>query len=231
MAQNIHENKSGFIPKLIAFIFITFITILFSIIGIMIYVSLVLTTIPTSEVINKDDATLTLGEVWTVDEQFSIWIDSIEEIPAETAQNLYPELTSGTRQALSTITDTEGKRYFDITFSFENINFEGCYYKDELEYDYLNVRTWAYALDENQKKIFPSPLKFYEQHNYYTTLQKVPVTPGITSTDNHLIIEIDTTSDNKIQPDFFEINFIVPTEILSGEASNRYLRKYIIPIS
>ena len=95
----------------------------------------------------------------------------------------------------------------------------------------MNVRTWAYALDENQKKIFPSPLKFYEQHNYYTTLQKVPVTPGITSTDNHLIIEIDTTSNNKIQSDYFEINFIVPTEILSGEASNRYLRKYIIPIS
>lgn len=219
MAQEKNDKLFGFAGKTILII-MAFLLLAFA--GISFYVSIVLTTVPTSEVINKDAEPLTPGEVWAVDDQFAIWIDRVEEVSAETAQTIFPE-----------IQDTADKRYFDIAFSFRNDGFEGCYYKDELQYDYLNVRTDSQALDENLEVVYPAPLNVYEQDSYYTALQndsEIPVTAGITSTSNHLIVEIGTASGNEIQPDCFSVRFIVSTEILSSEATIQYRQDYIIPI-
>ncbi len=219
MTQEKYEKPSNIAANLISFILIT---ILVVIVGIMIYAGIVVSVLPSSEVINKDDAPLAPGEVWILNDQFAIWIDSAEEVSAENAQSHYPE-----------ITDTEGKRYFDIVFSFQNIRFDGCYSEDTLKYDYLNVWTDARACDENGDTVYPAPLRGYDKRDFYTTWQdgvEIPVTPGLVSTDNHIIVEIGNASDEQIQPSYFAVRFVVPTEILSSEASVQYRQDYIIPI-
>ncbi|MBQ3508467.1 MAG: hypothetical protein IJA90_00400 [Peptococcaceae bacterium] len=217
------EKNNNWLLRIGKTLLILLAVLLFAFIGIAVFFSVIFALfIPTSEVINKDDVPLTLGEVWTVDDQFSIWIDSIEEVSAENAQAIFHG-----------IENTEDKRYFDITFSFQNINFGGCYHEEELYYDYLNVRTGARACDENGESVYPAPLKGYDKNDYGTTWQdgvKIPVTPGLVSTDNHIIVEIGNASAEQIQPSYFAVRFVVPTEILSSEAWIQYRRDYIVPV-
>lgn len=102
-------------------------------VGIVCYLSYVFMNIPVSQNLNCNQEALTVKEVWTVDDQFCIWIDKVSEVSGTTAQGLD-----------NRVVETDGKRYFDVSFSFQNIDFPGCIIGDTVE-KYLSVRATAFA--------------------------------------------------------------------------------------
>lgn len=75
-------------------------------------------------------------------------------------------------------------------------------------------------------------LQVYDQNPYQTVWQeneKVLGTSGMTSSDNHLIIEVEET-EIITSLDSFMICFLVPVEVLSAEASIRYQQDFLISI-
>lgn len=186
--------------------------------GTILTASSILHLTPSSIILNKEDSPLQIGDIWTVEEEFSVWIDTIEEISGETAKDFYPA-----------ITDTVGKRFFDVTFSFKNISFSGCKNANGQLDDNLSIKTYVLALDANEEPIWPNVAKGYYKEHYSTSLQngvEIPVTSGIIAENNHLIVEINSTSETTVQPKFFSITFVVPVEILTAEASVQYKQKY-----
>ena len=126
---------------------------------------------------NRNQEALTVEEVWTVDGQFSIWIDDVSEISEDIVKKEYGEDW-----------ETEKKRYFDVSFSFENIGFPGCMIGDTAE-KYLSVRVTAVAIDENVERVWPTTLQVYDQNPCQTVWQKnekVLATSGMTLSDDHL---------------------------------------------
>ena len=190
------------------------------VVGGLCYVSIVMYHVPTSKNLNQNTDSLTVGDVWTIDDQFCIWIDDVSEVSGTVAQGRD-----------NRIVETDGKRYFDVSFSFQNINFPGCTIGDTVE-KYLSVRATAFAIGEDGKKVWPTTLQVYDQNPYQTVWQEdetVFVTSGITSSDNHLIIEVEET-EISTSLDRFMIRFLVPVEVLSTEASIHYQQDFRIGI-
>ena len=163
--------------------------------------------------------TLAVDEVWTVEDKFSVWIDSVTEISVEAAQayaqnDYLPE----------TLTDTDGKRYYDISFSYHNIDYPGYFEVDEIVEGALCVSTADYGLDAEGKMIPSSVYTVADEGGWWTTAaingEEVLVTKGITSTDNHLVIEVDETVSELTM---LEIVFHVPTTKQATEYSQAYL--------
>ncbi len=196
------------------------------IIGGMLFGSFVLFNVPASQFIDENPEMLQVGEVWTVEDQFSLWIDSVEEVPAEMVKAYYPD---------ADVEDSEGTHYFDITFSFQNDNFEGCKSGEQFD-EYLGINVAVNAAgEENISGFIPDCCR---ERPYCTAIvdgQEVPVTKGILSTNNHVFIvlddaELEKEAATRGKITHLRIRYLAPIEILSSEAAIQYAQNFYYPL-
>ncbi len=195
---------------------IVMVCIYFLFVAAMCYLCYALMTVPTTQNLNRNQEALTVEKIWTVDEQFSIWIDDVSEISGEIVRKEYGEFT-----------ETDGKRYFDISFSFQNIGFPGLKKGDRWETDYLAVDVSAHTTAQDGESR-GNKLQISAQEVYDTAWQDgagVPVTVGITSLGNHVIVAVEETEST------FCVCFCVDVEEPSAEALWYYAQDFLISIS
>lgn len=172
--------------------------------------------IPASVILNEDSDFLSVNDVWTVDSGFSVWIDNIEEVSADTVKDRYPELS-----------ESSSKRYFKVSFSFENIDFSGCKTGDKI-FPYLTVIPAAVVLDDRKDPVWPSNLQTYCQGSYTLPLKDCDSsTESQISENNTMFVEIDT---QPLSAHYLAIRFVVPVEKLSTEAAIQYRQDFLYPI-
>lgn len=179
------------------------------------YVSFVLYHVPATQNLNRNQEALTVEKIWTVDGQFSIWIDDVSEISEDIVKKEYGE-----------VREAEETRYFDVSFSFQNIDFPGLKVGDQWETDYLSVEASARTIAKNDE-VQETQLQTFGQETYHTTAQdgaEVPVTIGITASDNHVIVAVDKTERA------FYVRFCVDAEVPSSEALWFYAQDFLVHV-
>lgn len=182
-------------------------------VAVLFYLSYAFMDIPATQNLNRNQEALAVENVWTVDGQFSIWIDEVSEISGDFVEKEYGE-----------IWEAAGKRYFDVSFSFQNIGFPGLKVGDQWETDYLSVEASARTMTENDEAK-GTKLQTFGQEAYYTAVQdgtEVPATIGITASDNHMIVAIDETERG------FYVHFCVDAEVPSTEALWYYAQDFLV---
>ena len=193
----------------------------------LILCTFVLSACSQEEPLNDDAEPLTIEDVWTEEDKFSIWIDSVTEIPVadaeEYAKNDYLP---------KTLDDTEGKRYYDISFSYQNINHPGYREHDKVFEGAMCVCPAVFGEDAQGEMVVSSVYCIADDGGWLTTAtidgEEVPVTKGITSSDNHLVVEVDETAEKLTNLD---IVFFVPTpETQSIENGPLYKRSFLYPL-
>lgn len=180
------------------------------------YLSHAFMDIPATQNLNGNQETLAVDEVWTVDGQFSIWIDHVSELSGDVVKEEYGE-----------IWEAAGKRYLDVSFSFQNLGFPGLKVGDQWKTDYLSVEAFARTM-ANKDEAKGTNLQTVGQESYHTAVQdgaEVPVTSGMTATDNHLIVAVDETESA------FHVHFCVDAEVPSSEALWFYAQDFLVPIA
>ena len=182
-------------------------------VGVVCYLSYMFMNIPATQNLNRNQEALTVEEVWTVDGQFSIWIDDVSEISGDIVKKEYGEDW-----------ETEGKRYFDVSFSFQNIGFPGLKVGDQWESDYLSVEISAHTIAKNGETK-GTRLQTFGQEAYHTAWQEereVPVTIGITASDNHMIVAVEEAESA------FYVHACVDAEVPSAEAIWYYAQDFLV---
>ncbi len=189
--------------------------------------TLVLSACSQKEPLNENIEPLTIEDVWTEEDKFSIWIDSVTEIPVadaeEYAKNDYLP---------KTLDNTEGKRYYDISFSYQNINHPGYREQSKVFEGAMCVCPAVFGEDAQGEMVVSSVYCIADDGGWLTTTtidgQEVPVTKGVTSSDNHLVVEVDETAEALTNLD---IVFFVPTpETKSIENGPLYKRSFHYPL-
>lgn len=163
------------------------------------------------EPLNAETEPLTIEEVWTEEDKFSIWIDSVTETTPDNA---------------------EGKRYYDISFSYQNINHPGYQEQGKVFEGAMCVCPYVSGEDAKGEMVVSSINYTSDRGGWLTTTtingQEVPVTKGVTSSDNHLFVEVDETAEELTNLD---IVFFVPTpETQSIENGPLYQRSFLYPL-
>ncbi len=206
--NRIYGCIGGVTLSMIALVGLLFVAVTF-------YLSYAFMDIPATQNLNRNQEALTVEDVWTVDGQFSIWIDDVSEISGDLVQKEYGE-----------VGEIEGKRYLDVSFSFQNIGFPGLKKGDQWETDYLSVEASARTIAENDEAK-ESKLQTFGQEVYHTAVQdgaEVPVTIGITASDNHMIVAVDETESA------FYVHFCVDAEVPSSEALWFYAQDFLVHV-
>ena len=163
------------------------------------------------EPLNDDTEPLSIEDVWTEEDKFSIWIDSVTETTAD---------------------NVEGKRRYDISFSYQNINHPGYREHDKVFEGAMCVCPAVFGEDAQGEMVVSSVYCIADDGGWLTTAtidgEEVPVTKGVTSSDNHLVVEVDETAEKLTNLD---IVFFVPTpETQSIENGPLYKRSFLYPL-
>lgn len=163
------------------------------------------------EPLNDDTEPLSIEDVWTEEDKFSIWIDSVTETTSD---------------------NVEGKRRYDISFSYQNINHPGYREHSKVFEGAMCVCPAVFGEDAQGEMVPSSVYCIADNGGWLTTAiidgSEVPVTKGITSTGNHLIVEVDESAKELTNLD---IVFFVPTpETQSIENGPLYRRSFHYPL-
>ena len=148
--------------------------------------------------LNGNKAPLAVGDTWKVDNQFAVHLESVTEISEKQASEEH------------SYTDTAGKRYFVVNFSYENINFAGYYVGQEFKEKQLRMSVHEYGYDTQGNRQTGVVSNGNEGWYNITKIDEkwVPITQGIKSSDNIFTIEVNKeTCDVNI----IELVFKIPT--------------------
>lgn len=161
--------------------------------------------------LNNDTEALTMGEVWTEEEKFEVWIDDIVPISKKVAYEEYG------------FAENAEMNYVDISFSYRNIDFPGYKQEDKIISGELCLSALVSCVDQNGEQV--SGWLSSRTEPWYETAEldgvEVPVTKGITSSNNHIIVKLNEDVAA------IDISFQIPAK----ESYTIYRRSFLLPVS
>ena len=156
--------------------------------------------------LNSNTEELSVGDVWNVDDLGNVSINYIKELSAEEAKEQYR------------IDSKETERYFELSFDYENIAFDGYLLDGKVVDDEMQMSVYVSSEDSDGNSV-EAWLDTIDEKNFYYANQ------GIMLKDNKFLMIADRLENLH----FIEVSFTIYTPDKYGIYRQDYLYEVLRP--
>ena len=174
----------------------------------LVAVSMQLAAMDQAKIVNLNSNTeeLSVGDVWNVDDLGSVSINYIKELSADEAKEQYR------------IDSKETERYFELSFDYENIAFDGYLLDGKVVDNEMQMSVYVSSEDSNGNSV-EAWLDTRDEKNFYYANQ------GIVVKENKFLMIADRIENLH----FIEVSFTIYTPDKYGIYRQDYLYEVLRP--